>query len=89
MSALFCVVFLRRAIPVPERALSTKVIANGVLIPPGWLEGVDEVDIQKAPHMIMVVPVQAHDPSLDLGKQPIHLDVEDAALNPDRYLYSV
>ena len=37
--------------------------------------------------MIIVVPVQGDDPVLDLGKQPISLDVEDASLNHDRYLY--
>jgi hypothetical protein len=74
--------------------MRTKVTENGVLIPKGWLEGVEEVDIQKTQNMIIVVPVQAEvvpvqaeDPILNLGKQPILLDVEDASLNHDRYLY--
>ena len=67
--------------------MRTKVTENGVLIPKGWLEGINEVDIQKTQHMIIVVPVQADDPILNLGKQPIVLDVEDASLNHDRYLY--
>jgi hypothetical protein len=33
------------------------------------------------------VPVRAEDPILDLGKQPVVLEVEDASLNHDRYLY--
>jgi hypothetical protein len=70
-----------------ERAMRTKVTENGVLIPKEWLEGIDEVDIQKAQNMILVVPVQAEDPILDLGKQPVVLEVEDASLNHDRYLY--
>jgi hypothetical protein len=68
--------------------MRTKVTENGVLIPKGWLEGVDEVDIQKTQHMIIVVPVQVKDPILNLGKQPICLDVDDASSNHDRYLYS-
>lgn len=44
--------------------MRTKVTENGVLIPKGWLEGIDEVDIQKAQNMIIVVPVQADDPIL-------------------------
>ena len=64
-----------------------KVTENGVLIPKMWLEGIDEVDIQQTQNMILVVPVQADDPILNLGKQPILLDVEDASLNHDRYLY--
>lgn len=67
--------------------MRTKVTANGVLIPKGWLEGIDEVEIQKAQNMIIIVPVQADDPIFNLGKQPILLDVEDASLKHDRYLY--
>ena len=67
--------------------MRTKVTENGVLIPKEWLEGIDEVDIQKTQNMTIVLPVQADDPILDLGKQPIRLDVEDASLNHDRYLY--
>jgi len=67
--------------------MRTKVTENGVLIPKMWLEGIDEVEIHKAQNMIIIVPVQVDDPILDLGKQPILLDVEDASLNHDRYLY--
>ena len=67
--------------------MRTKVTENGVLIPKGWLEGIDEVDIQQTQNIIIVVPVQADDPILNLGKQPTLLDVEDASLNHDRYLY--
>jgi hypothetical protein len=69
--------------------MRTKVTENGILIPKEWLEGIDEVDIQKAQNLIIVVPVQADDPILDLGKQPVRLDVEDASLNHDRYLYNL
>ena len=68
--------------------MRTKVTENGVLIPKMWLEGIDEVDIEHTPDMILVVPVQTHDPILNLGKQPILLDVEDASLNHDQYLYN-
>ena len=68
--------------------MGTKVTENGVLIPKMWLEGIDEVDIQKTQDMIIVVPVQAEDPILNLGKQPVILEVEDASLNHDRYLYN-
>ncbi|MGH8497605.1 MAG: hypothetical protein ACRERV_02170 [Methylococcales bacterium] len=68
--------------------MRTKVTENGVIIPKMWLEGIDEVDIRHTPDMILVVPVQAADPILNLGKQPILLDVEDASLNHDQYLYN-
>jgi hypothetical protein len=67
--------------------MRTKVTENGVNIPKAWLEGIDEVEIQKEHNMIIVVPVQAADPIRALGTQPIILDVEDASLHHDRYLY--
>ncbi len=67
--------------------MRTKVTENGVLIPKALLEGIDEVDIRKAQNIILVMPVRADDPILNLGKQPIRLDVEDASVNHDRYLY--
>jgi hypothetical protein len=67
--------------------MRTKVTENGVNIPKAWLEGIDEVEIQKEQNMIIVVPVHADDPIRTLGTQPIILDVEDASLHHDRYLY--
>ena len=67
--------------------MRTKVTKNGVQIPKTWLEGIEEVEIQKAQNVIIVVPVQADDPIRGLGTEPILLDVEDASLNHDRYLY--
>jgi hypothetical protein len=67
--------------------MRTKVTEHGVLIPKEWLEGIDEVEIQKTQNMIIVMPVQADDSILNLGKQPIRLDVDDASVNHDRYLY--
>ncbi|MDQ3831914.1 MAG: hypothetical protein M3361_22010 [Candidatus Tectomicrobia bacterium] len=67
--------------------MRTKVTEHGVLIPKMLLEGIDEVEIRKERNVIIVVPVMADDPILDLGGQPITLDVEDASANHDRYLY--
>jgi hypothetical protein len=68
--------------------MRTKVTEHGVLIPKLLLEGVDEVEIRKEQNVIVVVPVTADDPILGLGKQPITLDVDDASINHDRYLYN-
>jgi hypothetical protein len=67
--------------------MRTKVTEHGVLIPKLLLEGIDEVEIRKEQNVIVVVPVTADDPILGLGKQPITLDVDDASINHDRYLY--
>ena len=68
--------------------MRTKVTEHGVLIPKMLLEGIDEVEIRKEQNVIVVVPVTADDPILGLGKQPITLDVDDAFVNHDRYLYN-
>jgi hypothetical protein len=65
-----------------------KVTEHGVLIPKMLLEGIDEVEIRKEQNVIVVVPVTADDPILGLGKQPIPLNVDDASVNHDRYLYN-
>jgi hypothetical protein len=70
-----------------ERVMRTKVTEHGVLIPKQWLEGIDEVEIRKEQNIILVLPVTADDPILELGKHPIVSDVVDASTDHDRYLY--
>ncbi len=67
--------------------MKTKVSEQGLLIPKHWLDGVDEVEIRRENDMILVLPVGAEDPICELGKQPITVDVDDASVNHDRYLY--
>jgi len=67
--------------------MRAKVTERGILIPKSLLEGVSEVEISKEQNLIIVKPVTAGAPILDLGTQPIVLDVEDASVNHDRYLY--
>jgi hypothetical protein len=67
--------------------MRTKVTEHGVLIPKNLLEGIDEVEIRKERNVIVVVPVMADDPILDLGRQPVTVDVDDASANHDHYLY--
>ena len=67
--------------------MRTTVTEHGVLIPKLLLEGIDEVEIRKERNVIIVVPIMGDDPILDLGRQPIARDVDDASANHDRYLY--
>jgi len=67
--------------------MRTRVSEHGVLIPKTWLEGIDEVEIRKEQNVIVVVPVMADDPILELRRQPITIDVDDASVNHDHYLY--
>ena len=60
---------------------------QGLLIPKCLLEGFDEVDIRKRNGVIVVSPVSPDDPILNLGKNPISLDIEDASVNHDKYIY--
>jgi hypothetical protein len=67
--------------------MRTKVTEHGVLIPKMLLEGIDEVEIRQERNVIIIMPVMADDPILDLGRQPVTIDVDDASANHDRYLY--
>ncbi len=67
--------------------MKSKVTEQGLLIPKRLLEGVDEVDIQKRGGVIVVAPVNPRDPVLNLGNEPITLDIEDGSENHDRYIY--
>ena len=66
-----------------------KVTEEGVLIPKQLLEGVDEVDVRQEENAILVVPLTADDPIFELGTDPITIDVDDASVNHDRYLYQL
>ena len=44
---------------------------EGVLIPKQFLEGIDEGEIRREKNLIVVVPIDADDPILTLGMQPM------------------
>ncbi len=67
--------------------MRAKVTDQGVVIPKQWLEGVDEVDIRQEQDVIVIVPVTDSDPIQELGKNPVTIDIDDASINHDRYLY--
>ena len=68
--------------------MRAKVTHQGVLIPKQWLEGIDEVDIRQEHTRIVIEPVDEEDPILQLGTEPVIVDVDDASILHDRYLTS-
>lgn len=64
-----------------------KVTEQGLLIPKRLLEGVEEVEIQKRGSIIVVSPIGPRDPVLDLGTEPVNMEINDASENHDRYIY--
>jgi len=73
--------------------MRSKLTDEGVNLPMQWFLGATEVDILREGNRVIVVPVNTDDANeklgenLELGKNPIHLEVDDAATNHDRYLY--
>jgi hypothetical protein len=67
--------------------MRTEVTDEGVLIPKRLLEGVKEVEIRKEKDVILIIPLPAADPILDLGKNPVADDLTDASVHHDRYVY--
>jgi hypothetical protein len=67
--------------------MKAKVSDQGLVIPPEWLAGVDEVEIRREESAIVILPVGDGDPIRQLGKEPIETDVQDASEHHDRYVY--
>ena len=67
--------------------MRSKVTEQGVTLPKQWFPGVAEVEIQREEDRVVVVPVRGDDSITGLGRNPIEVDVNDAAANHDRYLY--
>lgn len=66
--------------------MRAKVTKQGVLIPKQWLEGVDVVEIRQERTRIVIEPAHMADPILQLGAEPIVVDVDDASIHHDHYL---
>lgn len=67
--------------------MRAKVTDQGVTLPKEWFSGVAEVDIQREDGRIVVAPVRADDPIMQLGSDPLPIELTDAAVNHDEYLY--
>jgi len=65
-----------------------KVNEKGLLLTPEMLRGASEVEIREEPGRIVIVLDPAKDPILELGKHPVTIDVTDASVNHDRYIYT-
>lgn len=68
--------------------MRTKVTEGGLLVPKEFLQGMDEVEIRKDRTTIVITPVTAEDPIMQLGTQPITDEITDASLHHDRHIYS-
>ena len=66
--------------------MKAKVTEKGVVIPKGFLEGIEEVEIRKADNLLVIVPTTKGDPILALGQHPVECGVPDASERHDQYL---
>jgi hypothetical protein len=64
-----------------------KVNEKGLLLTPEMLCGASEVEIREEPGRIVIVLDPAKDPIFELGKNPVTIDVTDASVNLDKYIY--
>ena len=63
-----------------------KVTEQGLVIPKELLEGIQEVEIRREDHQIILVPMAELDPIWDLDSNPIDINVTDGSENHDAYL---
>ena len=64
-----------------------KVTEQGVVIPKTLLGEATEVEIFEEPGRVVVILDREADPIWGLGKNPVTLDVTDASVNHDKYIY--
>ncbi len=67
--------------------MRAEVTEQGLLIPLQFLKGVKEVEIRKENDVILIIPLPAEDPILQLGRDPVTTDEFDASVNHDQYIY--
>lgn len=68
------------------KVMKARVTERGLLVPKKVLDGIDEVEIRKEDHRVVISPIVS-DPILNLGKSPVECGVFDASENHDSYLY--
>ena len=67
--------------------MKIKIGEKGLTIPKQYFPGIDEVDVRKRNGVIVVSPVRGGGSIFNLGKDPLDLDIEDASVNHDKYIY--
>lgn len=77
----------RKEPDMKRQSIKAKVTKRGLIVPKRLLEEVDEVEIRKEDHRIIISPVGKADPILNLGKKPVKVDVTDGSERHDIYLY--
>lgn len=82
-----------------QHFLQLPVTDQGVVIPKAWLGDAKEVELRAIDGKIVVAPVgtgqhksaiepwSADDPIWQMGKNPVDIDITDASINLDKYLY--
>jgi virulence-associated protein VagC len=69
--------------------MKAKVTKRGLVIPKTMLAGVEEVEIRKEAHRIVISPIIKGDPIFDLGKKPVPCGVSDASEHDDSHIYGL
>jgi virulence-associated protein VagC len=67
--------------------MKIQVNDQGVLIPKDFFAEIKEVEIRRQENIIMVIPIVNIDPIVQLGTEPIDIEIVDASVNHDYYLY--
>ncbi|MEW6112239.1 MAG: hypothetical protein AB1664_08930 [Thermodesulfobacteriota bacterium] len=67
--------------------MRAKITKRGLVVPREMLPDVDEVEIRKEDHRVVISPLPREDPILGLGKHPVKCGITDASERHDSYLY--
>ncbi len=67
--------------------MKLKVTEQGVLIPKEFLVGIEEVEIRRENDAIIITSTNPQTSIWQLGSNPIDLNITDASINHNKYLY--
>ena len=62
------------------------VTNQGVVIPRDWFPDVEDVEVEKTMDAVIVRPNIAHDPIIELAKNPVDCGISDGSEQHDRYV---
>lgn len=66
--------------------MRVKVSAEGLLIPPAYLEGITEAEIIEEDRRIVIIPTDYEDSIWELSNNPVTDSMTDGSVNRDDYL---
>jgi len=67
--------------------MKAKITKHGLVVPKEMFPDVEEVEIRREDHRVVISPLPREDPIRELGKHPVECGIKDGSEHHDSYLY--